>query len=66
MTRLCVPIGLARKEEQLTPSQRCLAVRYVTQVCFYSPSWTRDSSTAILKVLLWDVVTGKASMVAAS
>ncbi|XP_055772378.1 lysophospholipid acyltransferase 2-like [Salvelinus fontinalis] len=42
--------GLARKEEQLTPSQRCLAVRYVIQVCFTLPAGL-DSSTAVLKAM---------------
>ena len=31
---LNLPVGLTKQEAQLTPSQKYLAIRYVTQVCF--------------------------------
>lgn len=34
-TNVCVFTGLVKKEEQLRPTQKYLAVRYVGKVCLY-------------------------------
>lgn len=50
---LCPSVGLTKRDAQLTPSQKYLAIRYVTQVCFYCLRWMSSSNRAEMKKKSW-------------